>query len=715
MDTSSKSHSDTVGYSTDKSKSALIAFAPSQNTLNSLSLSLSLSFLVSTMNMYATPFLLVGLLAFLGMQLPLIMADCPLDLSGSNFTLVASICSSKDDRGKCCRYINAFIAVSIAHYANTTSNLGVSADLSDICLHSISQTMELYGVPRNATMFCGFGTKIPVSYECEGRTTVTQMLQSPSFVDVTENCKVPLSDCKKCINASIFYLRRLVGTEDNTTLSTCRDATFATIASQVDGVSAVAISSCFFGVQGLSIIPEPSPSSPTPEASPSPLVAASPSQLNLGIPINKNHHPYHLTLVPGVGLAVTAAAVVMLVVLVFLIRRKSRELEDSENVVKTKAFPPRPLRKFQDGPSSMFQKFSYKEIKKATDSFNTIIGRGGFGTVYKAEFSDDLVVAVKRMNKVSEQADDEFCREIELLARLHHRHLVALRGFCIEKHERFLMYEYMANGSVKDHLHSPGRTPLSWRTRMQIAIDVANALEYLHFYCNPPLCHRDIKSSNILLDENFVAKVADFGLAHASKDGSVCFEPVNTDIRGTPGYMDPEYVVTQELTEKSDVYSYGVLLLEIVTGRRAIQDNKNLVEWSQIHMASESRLPELVDPSIRDSFELDQLQTVVSIVRWCTQREGQARPSIKQVLRLLYESSDPMHSGLLEAVQDEEYEGSEGRGRTSKGKIHRHEALFHSGDGRYFASSSSTSRSYCSRSFLLETGSPQSPTNIPSV
>jgi serine/threonine protein kinase len=179
--------------------------------------------------------------------------------------------------------------------------------------------------------------------------------------------------------------------------------------------------------------------------------------------------------------------------------------------------------------------------------------------------------------------------------------------------------------------------------------------------------------------------------------------------------MDPEYVVTQELTEKSDIYSYGVVLLEIVTARRAIQESRNLVEWSQIFMASDLRLPELVDPCIRDSFDMDQLQTIVTIVRWCTQREGRARPSIKQVLRLLYESSDPMQSGFLRAVEDEECEGSEGRGRTSRGKSHKSDAIFHSGDGRYLASSSSTSRSYCSRSFLLETGSPQSPSNILSV
>ncbi|XP_038682867.1 probable receptor-like protein kinase At1g49730 isoform X2 [Tripterygium wilfordii] len=470
------------------------------------------------MGVYVQAFLL-SVLGFLLMKVPSIMADCPLDLRGSNFTLAASACSNKDERGKCCRYINTFVALSIARYANATGSLGVPSNISDICLSSISQTMELYGVPRNATAFCGFGTKIPVNYECKGRTSVTQMLLSPKFEDVTENCKVPLSvesKCKKCVNAGITYLHHLLGaTEDNVTFSTCRDATFAALASQMDDGSAVEIASCFFGVEGLNIPPvSQPPSSPSaPEASPSPLIAASPNHLMSGPHLNEGHHHYHLTLIPGIGITVTAVALIMLVVLIILIRQKSKELEDPGNLdgISSKVLhPSRPTRKFQEGPS-MFRKFSYKEIKKATDNFDIIIGQGGFGTVYKSQFADGLVAAVKRMNKVSEQAEDEFCREIELVARLHHRHLVSLRGFCIEKHERFLLYEYMSNGSLKDHLHCPGKTPLSWQIRIQIAIDVANALEYLHFYCDPPLCHRDIKSSNILLDENFVAKVVKGG------------------------------------------------------------------------------------------------------------------------------------------------------------------------------------------------------------
>ncbi|MCD7456320.1 hypothetical protein HAX54_031273 [Datura stramonium] len=662
------------------------------------------------MTLYGPAIFFMGFFLFLEMQLASTAAAsvCPLDMTGSNYTLTASICSNKEDRGKCCRYINALVAISVARYANATSNLGVNADKSQICLDKIAEIFQFHGVTRNATVFCGFGTKIPVNYDCQGRTTVTQMIQSPQFSSVTKNCQVPLSgvlECRKCLNAGISYLRNLVGTANNMTFSTCRDATFATLASQVDNASAVDIARCFFGVKGLIIPPGPSPSQLSPEVSPSPPVAASPTQFSSSTPDKENHHPYHLTLVPVVGIVVTVVAVLMLLILIVLIWRKSKQLEDSDKI-SSKSFT-QPPKRFQEVSASIFKKYSYNETKKATNNFSTTIGQGGFGTVYKAEFKDGSVAAVKRMNKVSEQAEDEFRREIELLARLHHRHLVALRGFCIERHERFLMYEYMPNGSLKDQLHS--RSPISWRTRIQIAIDLANALEYLHFYCDPPLCHRDIKSSNILLDENFVAKVADFGLAHASKDGSICFEPVNTDIKGTPGYMDPEYVITQELTEKSDVYSYGVVLLELVTGRRAIEDNKNLIEWAEIFMTSESRITELVDPNIGDSYDFDQLQTLLAIVRWCTQKEGRARPSIKQVLRLLFECADPMHSGFVESLEDEDYDEIEGRGRTSRSRLHKGEGIFHSGDGRCLASSSSTSRSYCSRSFLIETSPPQSP------
>ncbi|XP_064940453.1 probable receptor-like protein kinase At1g49730 isoform X2 [Musa acuminata AAA Group] len=664
-------------------------------------------------------------LASLGSRssLRVIAGDCPLDFSWSNFTLASSACSNQNERGNCCRYINAFVAISIARFANATGRLGVPPAFTEVCLSSISETFDLYGIPADATAFCGLGPKIRVSYQCQGRTTVLEMMQSPNFSDVIETCNVPLSldnSCKRCLNSGIVYLHHLIAIDDNVTLSVCRDAVFVTLANQGGKFSAVDMATCFFGVQGLTVLPVSSsesstPTSPNSTSSPSSVSAQAPRQHLNAIPINKVHHTYHLTLIPGIGIGVIGLTILLLLILIMLIRKKSRELKNADTPIENSwdafSMPSTQVRRCQEGPSTMFRRFTYVEIKKATENFSTVIGKGGFGTVYKAQFADGSIAAAKRMNKVSKQGEEEFCREIELLARLHHRHLVALKGFCAERNERFLVYEYMENGSVKDHLHSSGRNRLSWRTRLQIAIDVANALEYLHFFCDPPLCHRDIKSSNILLDEKFVAKVADFGLAHASRNGAICFEPVNTDIRGNTGYMDPEYVVTQELTEKSDIYSYGVLLLELVTGRRAIQENRNLVEWSQQFMATDSRLSELVDPAVRDSFDFEQLHMVVGVVQWCTHREGRARPSIKQVLRVFSEHLDPAQNGFSGNEGSDGY----GSGGTSKAIIHKNEVVPYSGDGRCLQSSSSTSRSYCSRSVLLESGSPQSPPGMISL
>uniref|UniRef100_A0A1D1XWF4 Putative receptor-like protein kinase At1g49730 n=1 Tax=Anthurium amnicola TaxID=1678845 RepID=A0A1D1XWF4_9ARAE len=663
--------------------------------------------------------LLVGVVALVDTQRPLAIAsDCPLDLGWSNFTLAASVCSNPNERGKCCRYINAFVAVSVARYASSTGKLGVPSAFSEMCLNSVSETLQLHGIPSNAMIFCGLGTKILVTYQCEGRATVLEMLQSPNFTDVTKNCKAPISlesSCKRCLNSGIIYLHHLIGAQDNVTLSTCRDATFVALANQDGNVSPVDMASCFFGVQGLNMPPvnvsEPFLQSHTPAASPSVPLTEAPSRHVVALP-EHHHHPYHLTLVPVVGIAVMTMAMLLVVILILLIHRKRKELKDTDTAtgISKDTFPPLPGRKCQEGPSSMFRRFSYKETKIATDNFSLVLGKGGFGTVYRAEFSADFVVAVKRMNKVSGQGEDEFCREMELLGRLHHRHLVALRGFCIEKRERFLMYEHMENGSLKDHLHSPGRTPLSWQRRIQIAIDVANALEYLHFYCDPPLFHQDINSSNIFLDENFVAKVSNFGPAHVSRSGSISFEPVSTDIPGSLGYVDPEFAVTQELTDKSDIYSYGVLLLELVTGRCAVQENNTLLEWSQKFMATDSKLPELVDPVIRNSFDLKQLQVIVGIIQWCTRSVGEARPSVKQVLRMLYERLDAEHCKFVRAIEEDD-EGGHTIERINEGMAHQN-MIPHSGEPTCLQSSSSTSISNCSQSLLLESGSPESPPGI---
>ncbi|KAI5056477.1 hypothetical protein GOP47_0028295 [Adiantum capillus-veneris] len=375
----------------------------------------------------------------------------------------------------------------------------------------------------------------------------------------------------------------------------------------------------------------------------------------------------HLTLIAILAVFVTVTALSLVWLLVYLIRRQKRQITQlgkppikeysnaglplwSKDILQS---PKNPLRRWLKvfSESSTFRRFSHSEIQKATDDFSSVIGKGGFGTVYKARFEDGLVAAVKRMSRVSRQREKEFCKEMEFLGRLHHRHLVTLRGFCITKSERFLVYDFMENGSLDEHLRAgQNKNPLDWRTRIQIAIDVAAALEYLHFFCDPPLCHRDIKSSNILLDQHFIAKVADFGLAHATPTAPCTYDQVSTDVRGTPGYLDPEYVVTRQLTVKSDIYSYGVLLLELMTGRAAVQDNRNLVAWAQPYLStsdSSARLALLVDPALHSNYDAEELRSLARLVRMCTHKEAKSRPSVRQVLAFLYERLDRSSDAAL--------------------------------------------------------------------
>lgn len=360
----------------------------------------------------------------------------------------------------------------------------------------------------------------------------------------------------------------------------------------------------------------------------------------------------HLDAFIALGTLITVISLILLALLILLIKRKKEELGSSvcstvlpscqEDLVVR---PENQCKALKKGSSTTFHQFKFSEIRKATDDFSTIIGKGGFGTVYKARFHGGLIGAVKRMNIVSKFSLKEFGKEMEFLGRLHHRHLVTLKGFCVQKHERFLVYEYMENGSLKEHLQGgDSKTPLAWGTRLQIAMDVASALEYLHCYCDPPLCHGDIKSSNILLDEKFLAKVADFGLAHTAPGTASGFQQISTDVQGTPGYMDPEYLATRQLTDKSDIYSYGVLLLELITARAAVQDNVNIVEWYQRYITVESDLIKMIDPDLKCSYDLEELQSVMSLIRMCTCKEGRLRPTSQQVLRYLQDklNTDPL-------------------------------------------------------------------------
>uniref|UniRef100_A0ACD5UBJ2 Uncharacterized protein n=1 Tax=Avena sativa TaxID=4498 RepID=A0ACD5UBJ2_AVESA len=468
-----------------------------------------------------------------------IAADCPLDFSWPNYALIASVCSDQIGHSKCCRYINAVLAVSSAMYANTTGTLGVPAELADACIGNISDALVSNGVLPTAASFCGLGIKIQASYQCVGMTTIVQMLQSANFSDVARSCATSLPDdvsCKRCLNSGLSYLRHLVGQQDNITLNTCRDAAFVAFVSQ-GNISTLDTASCFFSVQGLSAlqvnISTPSPTGhPAQNISPSPFVEQLPGTGES----SNHHHSYKRVLFPAIGALVTGLSVTLVIVLILLIRRKSKELEKIEGIKPLEALRSC-VKKGQEGTSTIFGRFSHSEMRRATRNFSTRLGGNDNATIFKGQLTNGSVVAVRRVESSPKGGQLEFCKEMEILGRLHHRHLVGLKGYCLTRFERFQVYEYMENGSLKDHLHSPGKLLLPWKNRIQIAIDVANALEYLHFYCDPPLYHGDIKPSNVLLDKNYLAKLAGCGHAHYSSGANTTISSTTrtVKIQATPG------------------------------------------------------------------------------------------------------------------------------------------------------------------------------------
>ncbi|GMI78584.1 Vascular-Related RLK 1 [Hibiscus trionum] len=283
--------------------------------------------------------------------------------------------------------------------------------------------------------------------------------------------------------------------------------------------------------------------------------------------------------------------------------------------------------------------FSYDELKKCTNNFSESneLGYGGYGKVYRGTLSDGQSVAIKRAQHGSMQGGLEFKTEIELLSRVHHKNLVGLVGFCFEQGEQMLVYEFMANGTLRESLSGRSGIHLDWKRRLRIALGSARGLAYLHELANPPIIHRDIKSTNILLDENLTAKVADFGLSKLVSDSSKGH--VSTQVKGTLGYLDPEYYMTQQLTEKSDVYSFGVVMLELITAKQPIEKGKYVVREVRTVMDKKDDehygLTELMDRSIRSSGNLLGFGKYLELALQCVEDSATNRPTMSEVVKAI--------------------------------------------------------------------------------
>ncbi|XP_072954383.1 probable LRR receptor-like serine/threonine-protein kinase RKF3 isoform X1 [Typha angustifolia] len=342
----------------------------------------------------------------------------------------------------------------------------------------------------------------------------------------------------------------------------------------------------------------------------------------------------------GLVAGLVAVAILAGLAVWFLIRRRRRQRRG-----RTRG-PPKPSHSKaleSISASTTLIKFTFDEIKAATAKFSVgnIVGRGGYGNVYRGTLPDGSEIAVKRFKNCSAAGDASFAHEVEVIASVRHINLVALRGYCIattpmEGHQRIIVCDLMRNGSLHDHLFGSGESQLSWPIRQKIAVGMARGLAYLHHGAQPAIIHRDIKANNVLLDEDFEAKVADFGLAKFAPEGMT---HVSTRVAGTLGYVAPEYALYGQLTEKSDVYSFGVVLLEILSGKKAfisLGEGQSFVitDWAW-SLVRQGKTLDVIQEGMEELGPRELLEKYVHVAIISTHPQLHARPSMDQIVQIL--------------------------------------------------------------------------------
>lgn len=352
----------------------------------------------------------------------------------------------------------------------------------------------------------------------------------------------------------------------------------------------------------------------------------------------------HYWLILGISIAAVAILLLLagggLVLLYVLRKKKSADKGNSTGTKKKGLAAYSAVRGGHLLDEGVAYFISLPILEEATDNFSKRVGKGSFGSVYYGKMKDGKEVAVKITADPSSHLNRQFVTEVALLSRIHHRNLVPLIGYCEEADRRLLVYEYMHNGTLGDHLHGTSDyKPLDWPTRLQIAQDAAKGLEYLHTGCNPSIIHRDVKSSNILLDINMRAKVSDFGLSRQTEEDVT---HVSSVAKGTVGYLDPEYYASQQLTEKSDVYSFGVVLFELLSGKKPVSAEDfgpelNIVHWAR-SLIRKGDVYGIIDPCIVGNVKIESIWRVAEVANQCVEQRGHNRPRMQEVIVAIQEA-----------------------------------------------------------------------------
>uniref|UniRef100_A0A0D9WBY8 non-specific serine/threonine protein kinase n=1 Tax=Leersia perrieri TaxID=77586 RepID=A0A0D9WBY8_9ORYZ len=339
----------------------------------------------------------------------------------------------------------------------------------------------------------------------------------------------------------------------------------------------------------------------------------------------------------------------------------------SSSSVSTASVPQTPRSEGEILEAANVKAFAFNELRTATRNFrpDSVLGEGGFGSVFKGWIDEKtlaptrpgtgMVIAVKKLNQEGHQGHREWLAEVNYLGQLSHPYLVRLVGYCVEDEQRLLVYEFMPRGSLENHLfrRSTHFQPLSWNLRMKIALGAAKGLAFLHSD-KVKVIYRDFKTSNVLLDANYDAKLSDFGLAKDGPTGDKSH--VSTRVMGTYGYAAPEYLATGHLTTKSDVYSFGVVLLEMLSGRRALDKNRptgehNLVEWARPYLTSKRRIFRILDARLGGQYSLAKAQKAATLALRCISVEAKNRPNMEQVVAVLEQLQDSKEAGTNPQLQ----------------------------------------------------------------